>query len=107
MNRRVPFLCVACTRLLARQGPPFVNEYPERQHYQGLAAQCMCVYVITCPSTCLQGEDASPGADREGETEECLLATAAGVSVVLFLLCVIMLCACTGACVCCICDRSN
>lgn len=53
MKHQVPFLRVACTRLLARQGLPFVNEFPERQHYQGLITQCMCVYEITCTSTCL------------------------------------------------------
>lgn len=27
-----------CARVLARQGLLFVNEFPERQHYQGLVA---------------------------------------------------------------------
>lgn len=71
MKRRVPILCGACTRLLARQGQSFVNEFPEMQHYQGLSDQSTCVYVITCPSTCLQGEDATHRAERGGETEEC------------------------------------
>lgn len=78
-------LGVACTRLLARQGLPFVNEFPERQHYQGLSAQGMCVYVITCISTCLQGEEPLTEL-RESKTEECLLGTAAGISLTLFLL---------------------
>lgn len=84
---------VACTRLLARQGLPFVNEFPERQHYQGLNAQGMCVYVITCISTCLQEEESLTEL-RESKTEECLLGTAAGVPFTLFLLSVICICVC-------------
>lgn len=48
---------VACTRLLVRQGLPFVNEFPERQRYRVLSAQAVCVYAITCIGTCLQEEE--------------------------------------------------
>lgn len=53
-----------------------------------------CVRAITCPSTCLQGEDTTHRTEREreGETEEYLLTTAAGVSVMLILLSAIVLC---------------
>lgn len=64
MKHRVSFLCMPRTRLLARQGLPFENEFPERQHYQGLIAACMCAHVITCTSTCLQEEDAAHGAEE-------------------------------------------
>lgn len=48
MKLGVVFLSL-CTRLLGRQGLPFVNEFPERQHYQGLIAACVHVCVhITC-----------------------------------------------------------
>lgn len=40
--------------LLTRQGLPFVNEFPERQHHRGF----VCVCVIRCIRTCLQGEEA-------------------------------------------------
>lgn len=66
-----------------------MNEFPERQHYQGLSAQGMCVYVITCISTCLQEEEPLTEL-RESKTEECLLGAAAGVSFTLFLLSVIV-----------------
>lgn len=43
---------------------------------------------------------------RVKETEECLLATAAGVSVMLFLLSVIVLCVCVHSCACvCVCAK--
>lgn len=97
MKHRVPFLRVSCTRLLVRQGLPFVNEFPERQHYQGLSAQC---YVCVCECVWLRAhKHMFAGRGRhswswERETEECLLGAAAGVSVMLFLLSVIVLRVC-------------
>lgn len=66
-----PFSPCGVTRLLARQGLPFVNGFPENQHYQGPIAQCTCVYVITCTSTCSQGEDATHRAEREKQRNAC------------------------------------
>lgn len=45
MKRWVPFLCAVCSRLLARQGLPFVNEFPERQQ---LSRPHCSVYVCVC-----------------------------------------------------------
>lgn len=70
-------------RLLATQRFPFVNEFPEKS-YQGLVARCMCVWDYVLKHMFAGRGRHSQGLEKE--TEECLLGTAAGVSVILFLL---------------------
>lgn len=99
MKHWVSFLCAVCTRLLARQGLPFVNTFPERQQ---LSRPHCSVYVCVCDYVhkhmfAVRGRH-SWTSERERETEECLLGAAAGVAVMLFLLSA--LCVCIRACVC-------
>lgn len=112
MNHWVPFLCAVCSRLLTRQGQPFVNEFPERQQ---LSRPHCSVYVCVCDYVhkhmfAVRGRH-SLSSESERETEECLLGTAAGVAVMLFLLSVIVLCVhlyvCVCVCLCSMCSRMN
>lgn len=69
---------------------------------------CACIWLRAQAHVC---RERTPLTElRVKETEECLLATAAGVSVMLFLLSVIVLCVCVHSCtrVCvCMCETSN
>lgn len=61
---------------------------------------CVCVYMITCPSTCLQGEDATHGVESEGNRGMPVGNCSWCFSHVVFVVCDCALCVCAFVRVC-------